>query len=404
MNKKILFIAFSFFSIIAFAQEGTTSPYSFYGIGEVRFKGTQDIRAMGGVGVMQDSIHINLENPASYAGLKQTLFTIGASYNATQMKNNTQSESAKRMAFDYLAVGLPLGKFGVAFGLMPYSSVGFKIDETAINNKKFDGKGGLNKVFAGVGYQINAKLSIGANMNYHFGTIEIDKVNGFNNVSNKTYENSISNLSGLNFNLGTMFETKLDKKKTLYSALSLNFGNTINANNSTSKFTDIEGFDANPKEASVALTMPTQITIGLGVGESKKWMAGTQFSYRDAGSLTNTYNDNGKAGYGSYAKCSLGGFYIPDYNSFTSYAKRIVYRGGLKYEKTGLYVLGQPINDYGLTLGIGLPITQSFSNFNIGFEIGQRGTTNAGLIKENYANISMSFSLNDKWFVKRRFN
>jgi hypothetical protein len=28
---------------------------------------------------------------------------------------------------DYLAVGLPLGKIGVGFGLIPYSSVGYQI-------------------------------------------------------------------------------------------------------------------------------------------------------------------------------------------------------------------------------------------------------------------------------------
>jgi hypothetical protein len=33
--------------------------------------------------------------------------------------------------------------------------------------------------------------------------------------------------------------------------------------------------------------------------------------------------------------------------------KRIVYRGGLKYEKTGLVVDGESINDVGFTLGIG---------------------------------------------------
>jgi hypothetical protein len=45
----------------------------------------------------------------------------------------------------------------------------------------------------------------------------------------------------------------------------------------------------------------------------------------------NTYNfDN--VGYGKYGNVSLGGVF-PDYNSFSSYVKRIVYRGGLKYEK-----------------------------------------------------------------------
>ena len=66
MIKKIIVIACLFLSLVSFAQEGTSSPYSFYGIGDIRFKGTVESRSMGGVAVEQDSIHINLEN---YLGL-----------------------------------------------------------------------------------------------------------------------------------------------------------------------------------------------------------------------------------------------------------------------------------------------------------------------------------------------
>jgi hypothetical protein len=45
-------------SLVSFAQEGT-SPYSYYGIGDVRFKGTVENRSMAGIAVEQDSIHIN---------------------------------------------------------------------------------------------------------------------------------------------------------------------------------------------------------------------------------------------------------------------------------------------------------------------------------------------------------
>jgi hypothetical protein len=41
---------------------------------------------------------------------------------------------------------------------------------------------------------------------------------------------------------------------------------------------------------------------------------------------------------------------------------------------------------------------------NIGYEYGKRGTTNAGLIQENYSNITISLSLNDKWFLKRKID
>jgi hypothetical protein len=47
-------------------------------------------------------------------------------HNTTTLKSDTKSERQRRTTLDYLAVGL-LGKFGVGFGLIPYSSVGYKI-------------------------------------------------------------------------------------------------------------------------------------------------------------------------------------------------------------------------------------------------------------------------------------
>jgi hypothetical protein len=51
-----------------------------------------------------------------------------------------------------------------------------------------------------------------------------------------------------------------------------------------------------------------------------------------------------------------------------------------------------------------MPLTGTFSNVNIGLEFGKRGTTAANLVEENYANVSVSFSLNERWFEKRKFN
>ena len=108
----------------------------------------------------------------------------------------------------------------------------------------------------------------------------------------------------------------------------------------------------------------------------------------------NTYNSFTNVSFEKYQKISLGGYFIPNYNSFTTYTKRLVYRGGLKFEKTGLVVNSQSINDVGLTLGVGFPVTGSFSNVNLGFELGKKGTTASNLVQENYANFSLSLSLN----------
>jgi len=155
---------------------------------------------------------------------------------------------------------------------------------------------------------------------------------------------------------------------------------------------------------NVDLLFPGKISLSAGIGESKKWLLGGRIDYQKTAAQANSYNESSNVGYGKYGSVSLGGYYIPNYNSFSSYIKRIVYRGGLRYEKTGLVVNSESINDIGLTLGLGLPITGFYSNVNIGFELGKRGTTNSSLVEENYAKISVGFSFNDRWFQQRKFD
>ena len=80
MLKQIVFAVMLIISGVTIAQNGTTSPYSFFGIGEIKFRGTAENRSMGGMGVYSDSIHLNIQNPASVANLKLVNFTSGGSY------------------------------------------------------------------------------------------------------------------------------------------------------------------------------------------------------------------------------------------------------------------------------------------------------------------------------------
>ena len=53
-----------------FAQSNTSSPYSIGGLGELAFKGNAINRHMGGLDIYSDSLHANLNNPASFGDLK----------------------------------------------------------------------------------------------------------------------------------------------------------------------------------------------------------------------------------------------------------------------------------------------------------------------------------------------
>ncbi|KAF2515987.1 hypothetical protein [Flavobacterium foetidum] len=409
MIKKLIISACLLMSFVSFAQQGTASPYSFYGIGEARFKGTLEYRSMAGVAVEQDSIHLNIENPASYSNLGQTTFTVGGTFATSNLKTSSQSEKAQRTTFDYLALGIPMGKLGASFGLIPVSSVGYKIlnDNTGTEgatSAQLDGKGGVNKVYFGLSYKIMRNWNVGADVQYNFGKITTTSIEAVTGVQNVTTEENIAELSGASFTIGTMYQTKLYKKVNLFTSLSYAFASTLNSDNT--RTITVSG-DADPytyAPNSQELKLPNKLSLSAGIGESRKWLIGTSMVFQGEGQYANYYNQSSNVQYEKYSKYAIGGYFIPNYASFTNYFSRITYRAGLKYEKIGLIVKNESIKDVGMTLGAGFPITGSFSNVNLGIEFGKRGTVSSDLVQENYVNFSVSFSFNDRWFVKSKFN
>jgi hypothetical protein len=80
-----------------------------------------------------------------------------------------------------------------------------------------------------------------------------------------------------------------------------------------------------------------------------------------------------------------------------------VYRFGIKSEKKSIIVNNLPINQFSLNLGVGLPLS-GLSKANLGFEFGQIGEENNLIVKENYWSIRLGLSLNDIWFIRRKYN
>ena len=146
-------------------------------------------------------------------------------------------------------------------------------------------------------------------------------------------------------------------------------------------------------------------TISTGVGQTNKWYAGIEYSFQNALEFTDGVIDqNTFATYNKSNRLSIGGFYIPKYNSISSYFSRVIYRAGIKFKKTGLTVNNTEVNEFGMSFGVGLPMGKQLSNVNLGLEIGKRGELNSSIIKENYINFRLGFTLNDKWFNKRKLN
>ncbi len=414
MIKKILVTSLILVISVTYAQEGTSSPYSFYGIGIQKFKGTVENMSMGGLSVFTDSIHLNLQNPAAYGELKLTNYSVGASYDSFTINNATESSSGDNASLNYLAVGVPAGKFGFGFGIVPTTSVGYKLNSTVDTDTElqFTGTGGLNKVFLAAGVKVNKNLSIGLDFNYNFGNIENKAILERPGVQFDTREITSSDLSAFTMSIGVVYKTMLTEKLELSTSIvstpsfeltskSLRELSTIIiGNNGQEVVTERQEVNLEDQE----IDLPSEVKFGAGIGSQRKWFIGAEYVYVDAGKFTNIVANQNNVAYKNASKVKLGGFYIPKFNSLTSYFSRVVYRAGFRYEETGLNIDNNSIDEFGISFGVGLPVGRLFSNANIGFEYGQRGTKDFGLVREDFFNISIGLSLNDKWFRKIKFN
>ena len=416
--KKLLYIFLAFLSISSFAQVGTGSPYSFVGFGETNFRGNHLNRAMGGIDVYIDSIHPNINNPASYGKLKATTYSVGVNYRSNILANNSDTQKVTTSAIDYIGVSVPTKRFGFGFGILPFSSVGYLLEEISQTNQinainRFTGEGGINNAFLNIGFKAMKGLNIGFSANYGFGDITYRKTQVIDGIENGTYLESNSSLSGIKFKASVNLIVPINELE-FHGLLSFSPESELTSQNIQIVYTrsllngdqlgDFEETDLTKNGLDVTkFRLPTTISLGIGIGKDKKWFFGGQFNKINNSRFINEFVDQSSIGYENISRIGFGGFYIPEFSSITSYWKRIVYRVGFRSEGKGYLINNQSIKENGITFGLGLPMA-GLSNTNITFETGKLGTKNNNLIEENYWAIRLGFSLNDIWFIKRKYN
>ena len=145
--------------------------------------------------------------------------------------------------------------------------------------------------------------------------------------------------------------------------------------------------------------MPHGFGGGVSVGK-KGWLVGADFNWAGWKDFEmNGVNDSLQNSW----NVAIGGSFKPESTSISKYYKKITYRAGFHFDQTYYNIYGQSINKYGVTLGVGLPVPRSLTSFNVAVEFGSMGTTKNNLVKETYFNISISMSIYDRWFMKKKY-
>ncbi|MCF2873525.1 MULTISPECIES: hypothetical protein [unclassified Tenacibaculum] len=422
MIKRLLSGVLLFSTITITAQRNSASPYSYFGIGESFEAVTVEQASMGGIGVaLKNTRRLNFTNPASNADIRTATYGIGGSLSFLTIKEGSQSQTGNSTNLRYIALGFPVGKkAGLSLGLQPFSSVGYSLlDNQDPNNVTlFRGEGGASKIYASFGMYAFEGLSLGIEAGFIFGNLTNSVLNQRTNVAFSTKQEEKTSLRGGQFKFGAQYKRELKNGLNLYSGASVTVESDLSANGSERMYSlvfsnagqEIPKDELYNRTVNGDLNVPLKSVFGFGLGKENKWYVGVNQQFQSALSTSSAIIANGGAyKYESSNKFSLGGFYIPKINSISSYWDRVVYRAGLRIENTGLQVKTNnqftSINDFGINVGLGLPLPRQVSNLNIGFEYGQKGTTSNNLIKENYFNIRLSLSLNDiNWFKKRQID
>ena len=431
MIRKILIVFLLITSTSFLAQRTSSSPYSFFGIGEQYTPRTVENATMGGIGVAFNHYkYLNFTNPAANAFLRQTTYAFGVLNNDLTVKSGNTEQSSTSTSLNYIALGFPIGnKAGFSFGLQPLSSVGYSLlnNEFDSNNEVsgitlYSGEGGLNRVYGSFGIKVSKEFAVGIELDYNFGTIENSITNQIVNVTLATKYKKESIIRGGTATIGTQYQKFLKDNMYLNAGATLKLGNDLRTTGNEylysltiSRGTDIPRETISSSTISGKYKLPLKSILGVGIGKYDKWHVGVEYQNQDALQSEGFANNTSSTyRYEQSNRFSLGGFYIPKINSISSYFERITYRAGLRYEKLGLAIdvasAGAnftSIEDFGMSFGLGLPLKQA-SSVNLGFEFGKRGTTSNSLIQENYFNFRLSLSLTaagaQSWFRKRKID
>jgi hypothetical protein len=228
-----------------------------------------------------------------------------------------------------------------------------------------------------------------------------------------------NSVRGFNYDYGVQYIIDFTDTKHLTLGYSASTGNNINAAKGyiVSQYTyDSSGNEnlaadsvVNSKSPNAKIKLPAINHFGLAFESDGHFLVGADYTM---GKWSTLAIDGVTQGLQDSRTFNIGGQFTPDANALRNYFARADYRLGFIYNDTYLNLPNPSgsgstdIKQMAITAGLGLPLAPnnlSFYKINFAVEYGKQGTLQNGFIKENYVNIHLAFTLNDKWFQRFKF-
>jgi hypothetical protein len=411
IRRYIVILLIGLQTQLGLGQNTNSSPYSMYGIGEIEANKSGQSIAMGGAGIaMAQASTLNSLNPAAYHSIDSLafIFNFGIQSKQSIYTNHGLVQSNNDFIFNSLAVGFRIAKWwSNSLGITPFSSVGYKINTqksmqgTSENfDVQVDGSGGVNKFYWGNSFKLTNNLYAGFNLSYLFGQITQNEA-----VTSQYFTGSVSTedvIDVRNWCMDFGVQYTVLKKDNLVGTLGGTFSNKtkLNLTHDINILDNSSDTLASNGGSNSHYTLPTMFGIGAAV-EIKNKLTLTADYKREL--WQNTDNSNIYTHYVNAQEIRVGAEFQPKNTLTSSYIQRIQYRAGVFQRSSYLKIKGSQLQNYGFTLGLGLPIART--QLNIAYVYGSNGAlNNSGVINQRYHLFALTLTLRDLWFVKFKYD
>ena len=406
MNRHTYIILLLFFLALKIqAQNNTHSPFSMFGIGEIEIRDFGRTTAMGGVGIGHQSENfLNRRNPAGLTRIDTLRFIVdvSAALKFSEFFTASKSQRTNNFNFKSLAAGVRLTNgWTSSVGLKPVSSIGYNL-KVIENNQDifFSGSGGVNSFYWANAYELFRGFSIGVTTGYMFGNIT------HNQAAEAITERITNNVSNIHFDFGMQYSYWFENHtNVIVGGIYIPHSNfAIQRSKMVTSSMEIEQNQRLPDTKSY---LPESYGAGFSVLRNKsvsEWViaADYQFSNWSVNPLRQkvmTYTDS--------HLYSAGIQFTPNTRRPERLLQVMRFSLGACYYRSNLKVNGYQLEDYSLSLGVGLPFSAQFrtvSYVNIAATVGESGTGQRGGISERYILVSLNLSLIDRWFAPRQWD
>jgi len=416
MKPLSLCFLFLLSGLIVHAQNNTSSPYSYYGLGELNPGVNGSIVGMGGTNLaFQNGNNLNVFNPASLAGIDSLkfIFNTGLTSKYTKMNQKGKSDNFHDNNFTHLAFGFRVSPMiSTSLSLIPYTNVGYEIStrelvvgtSTDYFQRTLSGSGGLNKFVWSNGVKLTENLYLGANAIFLFGNNTTDEILTMDNSSYVYLSQQQLISRGIYANIGVQFHHKLTNEWDLSMGGKFQPKQSISSKRKfyVTNYQSSVG-DTIYKNTLDRGTFDVPMTYGLGLGfvKKKQLFVGADYLH-EKWSNTKIFKKANQLV--DRNRFSVGMNYIANDGYETKFLKKMTYRLGAFYDTGYIKVEDERIKTKGVSFGLGIPMARQKGMINLSFEFGQMGTTDNDNVREDYGKVTVELSLFERWFVKRKYN